>query len=403
LLLSNGARIASALVINRHLAHFGDDKAYAVWAVAQSAVLSVTVVSDFGLSAVGPRELTHLGNGSEVRRKFVGEMLGLKLFTTIAAAAVCSMLLLYSPITRGNVQLVILAAAATFGWGLCAPWYFIVSHRSVIYYLAESLCFALYSALVLIFVRSPQDFSLGYGAMALIWGALGIWTFKLILRDEAASVIIPKSPTSFIRALSKRFSSFLIVLFPALSSSALVYFLGFRLTAQDMSRYALADRIQGAVVYGASPLIQSIAPLFSERSRLSPNSLKKLSAFASSVLVIGSIFCVLTFDSMASHVLKFMAGSASQDATTLLRIIMWITVPMVVNSMIKNWVYIPRGNYHMLNIMSVVFCAVNLSTIILAPNLDAIAFAKYRILIESLLASTLIVASLYKGRALATR
>jgi O-antigen/teichoic acid export membrane protein len=392
LLLSNGARVASALIINRHLAHFADDGAYAAWAVAQSAVVSVTVISDFGLSAIGPRELTRLDGEQEARRTLIGHVLGLKFITTIMAAFACFTLLLISPATRYNWEILLLAPLAVAGWGICNPWYFIVSKRSTAYYFVESSCFALYSAAVVMLIKNSSSFPMGYAFMGLIWAALGCGTVAIMLKDERTTISLPGSLTDLVHSLNSRFSSFLLVLIPAISSSAIVYLLGFRLTSIEMSRYALADRIQGAVVYGMSPVIQSMAPLFVKRAGFQSAPAGRLGLFLSAGVIGISILGVCILQQISPWIVEFMMGRPDASMNRLFGVLLWLTLPMTATSLAKNWLLIPSGLYGTINAITTTFAGVSLLFLFFIPDLDGEIYSIVRICAEVGIALAFVVA-----------
>lgn len=399
MLLSNLARVGSSLLINRHILQTAGADIYGVWSVAQSAMLSVSVISDFGMSAAGARSLILTEDNRERYRELVISKLRARWLTGAAAALCCIGLLLASPLTHHLPVLVGLAATAAFVWPFASPWFFVQAKSPGRYYISEAIAFSSNAALLMALSRGTITLYMSFLFLSATWAIHAAYATRLICREASIRPSEIMGPIDVVAFVQKYGMPFVLVALPAVSTTAIVYFLGFRMPSAELGLFAFADKMQSAGMYAIWPFIAAATPFF-VRNAGSP----KASAFAlcgaiAALAMIGLGISIV--DVFLPALMPIMAGrGASLALTRIFGTYAWIVLPATAAGILRSWVLIPAGRYRELTIAALITVAVHLTFIAAWPKLNVGPYVHFRILLEwSSAGVLLIIAMLREWRA----
>ena len=333
-----GCNVVIPLVITPYAARILGPDTWGKVAAAQGFALLVSLVMDFGLGLTGVRAVSQLRSKPLELRKYMRNALGARVLLIGALAMLGFLAAVSAPIDRSLLAGAILLGLAQ---GLNVTWYFQGHERMLQAVWIELAGRLAGGALVMWFVREPQDAWLMLIALAGGHGISALWG-NIIAHSETRTCT--PSIAGGLSLLKTAKSMFAFKGGVAIYTSCNTLLLSLISTADQVAYFAAADRLIRAAIGALGPMGQAMFVRIAAGIHESPDSASRearsSTAFITACGLAGGI-AIWTFGDRAIHALF---GPEYGQAVPVL-MLLTILVPLVAasSSLAATWI-LPAGH-----------------------------------------------------------
>lgn len=387
----HGIRFAFPLIATPFLAHVLMKDGFSDFAIINSCIWTSTVFMEFGFYLYGVARTAAAREDRAQLRQVVSTITAAKLALSPLASAVYLALCLWTGVLQREPAAVLLGLACALGYGASFAWYLQGRQRGLAAVLSELIPQSLQFALLLLFVRRPQDLWLVIALQALppfasaSYALFDLAKDRLLSRVSLAGVrtaLAGGSPYFVERLCYATYTSILPSLIVLLSSKAAV------------ADYSIGDRFGTLLAGLVGPLTQAAMPRVA-RAVGDPGGGWRLSIglvglIVSVVLVLG----LLVVFSVGWIIDIFFADTYA-GAAPVARIFCAIALCSAIGSATANFVLIPRNHARVMFWSSGAALVLGLAAqFVFTPALGAQGAALGRLVAEASVAVVLVGAAL---------
>lgn len=307
--------------------------------LTQSFGLLIVLFIEFGSSLMATREVARIKNDNSVLKKFVEELILLKIYLTPIAFIAFLLSIIYVPIFKNNPYHVIIMFFGAIFQGISPVWYFQGIEKMKIIAFSK-LVFRFIGFIVIIsFVKSPSDSWIVIASFSLSSVLICLFLVREIIKKHGQLSFYRKNQSKLI--LSKSIPSFLVTIIPMIYQNISVILLSLFVNPIQLGLFYGASRIYRAFNTLYSPISQAFFPIISSaHNRNKSESKLLLRNYLLIIIVIGMLFFVTSY-LLAEEIVLIVLGNEFYASKNLLKIFS-IVLPLtaISNALGRQWLMV---------------------------------------------------------------
>lgn len=284
----------------------------------QAYAMYIGMLVEYGFNMAGTREIARYRDEPDRVKNLLAGVMGVEALLILCAIAVTVVVQELIPSFNNNPALLWAGIFWTLTQAAMPMWYFTGLERLRFVAAMDMLLRIIYTAGVIIFVRSPEDAWKVLGIQGI--GSLMSLVIMLILVYREVPFLFPTKPLVW-QALKKGWTMFLYISASKLYKSASTFILGLVASPIIIGYYAGASRLVNVMPSFLNPITEALYPKLSNLAHHSPLKAAKLARVG--IIVMGSIGCAIMIAVYlaAPLLVRFLLGEEFVASVPVLRIL----------------------------------------------------------------------------------
>jgi len=320
------------------LSHLVGAEGTGVILACQALGLVGGVIVQFGFHQSAARELSISGNPDETS-VIVSRVLVAQLITCVGATVLTGYAALQTPAIMGVPAGIVGVVLITIGTGLSPAWYFRGTGRPATGVMIEVAGQLVALALILTFVRSPDDTSeallfTGFGPLAFSFLAI-VWTIYEVKPSRLPPL---KGVTS---RLVASFPLFLVRLSSTGFTMSAAWIASLLTSPRETAYFGVAAKIASALTTFSQPVLFSLLPVIARAATVSRGSALRISARWGGALVLLGILAVIGVYIFADIFVGLLFAADMAPAADITKALAWICIVAALRDTLGDLILVP--------------------------------------------------------------
>lgn len=312
------------------------------YSIILSVIQYLVILTDYGFNLSASRQIAlNIGDKRKVSQIFCA-IIFCKIIIALFSFSVLLLFIMNNSHYKVDFGLFLNGIGIVIGTSFFPVWLFQGYER--MHWIAISNLIAKLFGLILIFslVHNKNDINMAIIIQSYTGIIAAVFAFTKARLGKFIYFLIP-SLDEIKKQLKLGWSIFLSTFFVSMYTTSIPLILGFNAGAEAVGIYNSADKLKQALQGIIGPVSQAIYPrsnrLITESLESGIRFVKKISLFLCVFMFVGSTICYFS----AQYIVNAAFGSGHQDATSVLKILIWIPSIVAIANMLGVQIMLPLG------------------------------------------------------------